>query len=130
MSLSILTPKGRCTVRVGKVPQLKVPLLIGRDCPLYKELQQMTLCTGQRGSGLSITRQQPGYRSGAGKQRKKKTKSKPEVVALQGNVASASSSGAEEEYRPNVSDSYSRKPQMKTPAKGFIRRRKEGATRG
>lgn len=36
VNLSILTLKGRCTVRAGKVPQLKVPLLIGRDCPLYK----------------------------------------------------------------------------------------------
>lgn len=82
VSLSILNPKGRCTVRAGKVPQLIVPLLIRRDCPLYKELRQMTLRTGQRGSGLSITRQEPGHRRGAGKQREKKTKSEPEVVAL------------------------------------------------
>lgn len=72
VNLSILTLKGRCTVRAGKVPQLKVPLLIGRDCPLYKELRQMTLRIGQRGSGLSITRQEPGHRRGAGKQKEKK----------------------------------------------------------
>uniref|UniRef100_A0A8C7F2V4 Gypsy retrotransposon integrase-like protein 1 n=1 Tax=Oncorhynchus kisutch TaxID=8019 RepID=A0A8C7F2V4_ONCKI len=78
VNLPILTPKGRCTVRAGKVPQLKVPLLIGRDCPLYKELRQMTLCTGRRGTG-------------------KKRKSKPEVVVLQGDVAASSSSAAEEE---------------------------------
>ena len=72
VSLSILTLKGRCTVRVGNLPQLKVPLLAGRDCSLYMELWQMMLCTGQRGSGLSIIRQVPGHRRGAGKQRKKK----------------------------------------------------------
>ena len=52
---------------------------------------------------IGIIRQEPGHRRGAGKQRIKNN-SKPEVVALQGNVASASS-GSEEEIqtqRPRI----------------------------
>ncbi|KAK0143307.1 hypothetical protein N1851_018559 [Merluccius polli] len=36
--ITVQTPKGTFTVQAGVVPNLPVPLLIGRDCPIFKRL--------------------------------------------------------------------------------------------
>ncbi|XP_038841257.1 collectin-12-like, partial [Salvelinus namaycush] len=35
---NIVTPQGNCQMMVGAVPELPVPLLVGRDCPLFAAL--------------------------------------------------------------------------------------------
>ncbi|XP_034064089.1 uncharacterized protein LOC117541099 [Gymnodraco acuticeps] len=35
----LTTVKGSCELKVGVVPSLPVPVLVGRDCPLYKRLR-------------------------------------------------------------------------------------------
>lgn len=35
---NIVTPQGSCQMMVGAVPELPVPLLVGRDCPMFAAL--------------------------------------------------------------------------------------------
>jgi hypothetical protein len=35
---NLVTPPGSCQMMVGAVPELPVPLLLGRDCPLFVAL--------------------------------------------------------------------------------------------
>ena len=40
----VRTPRGMYTARAGIVPHLPVPLLIGRDCPIFSRLWYLELC--------------------------------------------------------------------------------------
>ena len=46
--VQLTTTQGTCELKVGSVPRLPVPVLVGRDCPLYDKLYRKREVSGKK----------------------------------------------------------------------------------